>query len=145
MAITPRFSVMCDEVRQENNGKFFVIGMYTPDMSLPQLPFVASTLTFLLWLQIDRPGSFQFNARLTQLDSGAVITQAMGGFNIAAVRPDVPGLLPVRLMNVQFSQAGAYTFSFQIQGEPEILHHFQVILNVPIPMQGVQGIPPGMR
>ena len=144
MAIRKTFSIMCDEVRQENNGKFLVIGMYTPDMSVPQLPFLISPLTFVLWLQIDRPGGMQFSAKLTHLESGNIIAQAMGGFQVVAVRPDVPVLLPVRFMNIQFSRDGAYTFSFQVQGEPEILHDFQVILNVPL-MQQVPMPPAGPR
>lgn len=132
---------MCDELRVENNGKLFIIGMYSPDMSVPQLPFVLPTLTFVFWLECDRPGSYQFNARLAHLESGAVITQAMGGFGINATRPGAVGLLPIRLMGLRFSQAGAHTFSLQFQGEQEIQHHFQLILNVPaMPMLGN---PPG--
>lgn len=143
MPITQRFSVMCDELRQENNGKFLIFGMYTPDMSVPQLPFLVPVLTFVNWLQVDRPGNWQFNARLVHLESGAVLAQAMGGFQILAVNPGSPGLLPIRLQNVQFSQAGAYTLSLQIQNEQEIQHHFQIILAAPmIPGVGMPGLPP---
>src|SRR5882724_6271041 len=94
MPITQKFSIVCDEVRQENNGKFFVIGMYTPDMALPQLPYVVPTLTFLSWLESDRPGEFQFRLKLTHLESGRLLAQGMGGIGFAKAGM---GIVPVRL------------------------------------------------
>lgn len=136
MAIASKFSIMCDEVRVENNGKFLIMGMYTPDMAVPQLPFVCPVLTFLLWLECTIPGNYQFSARIAHLESGTTICQAMGG--VGFNRPGL-GLLPVRLVGVQFTQIGPYTFSVQISGEQEILHHFSVILPVPV-LQTMPGI-----
>jgi hypothetical protein len=48
VAINQKYILVCDEVRQENNGKFMVIGLYTPDMTLPQIPFVLPSLTFFI-------------------------------------------------------------------------------------------------
>jgi hypothetical protein len=135
--ISAKFSIMCDEVRMENNGKFLIIGMYTPDMSVTQLPFVVPVLTFLFWLEGRIPGNYQFNARLTHLESGTVVTQAMGAFGL--VKPG-PGLAPIRLVGVQFSQPGPYTFSLQVQNEEEILHNFVVLLITPV-MPNIPGVP----
>jgi len=137
MAITSKFSLLCDEVRVEINGKLWIIGVYTPDMAVPQLPFVVPILTFVFWLDGKIPGNYQFNAKLMHLESGAVITQAMGAFGLA--KPGT-GLAPIRLVGVQFSQAGAYTLSLKIQDEPEILHQFSVLLFAPV-MQGIPGMP----
>jgi hypothetical protein len=133
MAISSRFSLMCDEVRVENNGKFLIVGMYTPDMSVPQLPFVVPILTFVFWLEGKIPGNYQFSAKLTHLESGTIVSQAMGAFGLAKAGT---GLAPIRLVGVQFSQAGAYTFSLRIQDEQEILHQFSVLLFAPV-MQGM--------
>jgi hypothetical protein len=125
MAISQKFSIMCDEVRVENNGKFLIIGMYTPDMAVFQLPFVAPVLTFLLWLESDTPGSFQFQMALNQLDSGKTVVQGMGavGFQRAGA-----GLSPIRLTGVPFNAAGAYTFSVKFDGQDALVTHFTVQL-----------------
>jgi len=128
---------MCDEVRLENNGKFLIVGMYTPDMAVPQLPFIVPVLTFLFWLDGRIPNNYQFSAKLSHLESGTVISQAMGAFGL--VKPG-QGIAPIRLMGVQFSQPGPYTFSLQIQNEAEILHQFSVLLITPV-MQNMPGIP----
>jgi hypothetical protein len=130
--------MMCDEVRIENNGKFLIMGMYTPDMSIGQLPFVAPVLTFLFWLEGRIPGNYPFTAKLTHLESGAVITQAMGAFGLA--KPG-QGLAPIRLVGVQFSQPGPYVFTLQVQNEPEILHQFSVLLVTPVMPTGIPGMP----
>jgi hypothetical protein len=135
--ITSRFSIMCDEVRIENNLKFMILGMYTPDMSVPQLPFVVPVLTFLFWLDGRIPNNYPFNAKLSHLESGTVVSQAMGAFGL--VKPG-QGLAPIRLVGVQFTQPGSYTFNLQIQNEVELLHQFSVLLITPV-MQNMPGMP----
>ncbi len=137
MPITQKFSVMCDEVRIENNGKIMVIGMYTPNMTVFQLPYVAATLTFLLWLESDRPGLFQFNAKITNLESGQIVVQAMGGAQFHTVGS---GIAPIRFVGVQFTSAGGYTFSVAFEGQEPIITTFSVILAVPV-TPGAPGFP----
>lgn len=139
MAITQRFSVMCDEVRQENNGKFFVIGMYSPDMAVAQLPYVAPTLTFLLWLESDTPGNFQFQLSLDQLESGKQIAQGMGEVQFARAGA---GIVPIRLTGVPFTAAGPYTFAVRFSNQDALVTHFNVSLGMPQPGQMSQ---PGQR
>jgi hypothetical protein len=138
--VTSVFSIMCDEVRIENNLKFMIIGMYTPDMSVTQLPYIVPVLTFLFWLEGRIPNNYPFNAKLSHLESGAVIAQAMGAFGL--LKPG-RGLAPIRLVGLQFTQPGPYTFSLQIQNEPEILHQFSVLLITPVmpTLPGVPGMP----
>ncbi len=136
MAITQRFSVVCDDVRQENNGKFIVIGMYTPDMAVQQLPTVLPTLTFLLWLESDRLGGFPFTLKLEHLESGKPLAEGMGMMQFT--RPGI-AVGQVRLGNVQFLSPGAYTFSIHFQGQSDTLTTtFAVILNVTPPQLAAQ-------
>jgi hypothetical protein len=45
--LTPYGStVFCDDLRQEDNGKIFLIGVYNQLMYVPQMPFVAPRLFF---------------------------------------------------------------------------------------------------
>jgi hypothetical protein len=125
MPITQKFSLVCDEVRQENNGKFLVVGMYTPDMTVTSIPYVAPTLTFLSWLESDRPGQFQFRMRLAHLESGASLAEGMGGIGFAKAGV---GIVPVRFLGVPFSNPGPYTFTMQFDGQDALITHFSVTL-----------------
>ncbi len=40
MAFTEKFTIMCDEVRKEDNGKLLILGMYIKSIIVPQLPMV---------------------------------------------------------------------------------------------------------
>jgi hypothetical protein len=137
VAINQKYILVCDEVRQENNGKFMVIGLYTPDMTLPQIPFVLPSLTFFIALDSDRPGTHQCRISLQHLETGQVLAQGMGGFGF--LRPGL-ATFPIKFNNVQIMGAGAYTFSLTIDGERDpITTSFNVILNVA--PQGQQGFP----
>lgn len=139
MPISCRFVMMCDEVRVENNGKFIILGVYTPDMSVSQFPATIPLLTFVMWLEYALPGQYQFDARITHLETGTLVAQAMGGMGVP--KPGV-GLIPIRFSPVQFTQAGAYTFSMRFQNENEILHQFSVGLPpAPTLSTGLRGIP----
>ena len=136
MPITQKFSIVCDEVRQENNGKFMVLGMYTPDMAVAQIPYVAPVITFLLWLESDRPGSFQFRLKLAHLETGTVLGQGMGSIGFAKAGM---GIAPVRLLGIPFSSPGAYTFTVQFEDQEALITHFSVILVPPQAMAGLMG------
>jgi hypothetical protein len=137
MALTEKYIVMCDEVRIEMNGKLILMGVYTPDMTVAQLPTVAPVLTFFVMLQDDRPDNHQFRLSVQHLETGHVVAQGMGGFQTPR-----PGLvpLPVRISPIQFSSAGAYTFSLFMDNVPNpITYQFNVILNVTPQLPGVPG------
>jgi hypothetical protein len=133
MAIKEKFILLCDEVRQENNGKFMLIGVYTPDVAVPQLPVVLKQLTFFIALDDDRPDQHQIRFELQHLESGLKIAQGMGGFQ--AQRPGYLAL-PIGIGPLQIASAGAYTFSlyFDNSNSP-ITHSFNILLNIPTPQQ----------
>ena len=135
MTITHKWTLVCDEVRQENNGKFIVIGLYTPNLAIPQIPFTMPYLTFFTCLETDRPGDFQFRMKLTHLESGRTVWEGFGGMGVK--QPGI-GVLPIRLPSVQFQSAGVYTFSFTLVDQPVPLFttDFAVILNLPAQERG---------
>jgi hypothetical protein len=138
MAITSRYVLMCDEVRQEANGKFIVIGLYTPDMSVAQIPVQMPSLTFFAVLESDRPGSVQFRFSLQHLDSGQNIAEGMGASVFQ--RPGM-GVVPIQLRNFAIPNAGTYVFSLNINDQREpITSSFSVILTPPTQA----GFPPGL-
>jgi hypothetical protein len=135
--ITQKYILVCDEVRQEINGKFIILGAYTPDMTIPQIPFALPSLTFFIGLESDRPGNFGMRFSLEHLESGQVIAQGMG--NIGFQKPGV-GPLPLSLKNVLLHNAGTYVISLNIDGQKDpITSSFSVIL---LPQQQ-PGLVPG--
>jgi hypothetical protein len=130
MAITARYIIVCDDFRREDNGKFILIGIYTPDMVVPQIPFAMPTLTFFMVLDSDRPGTFGFRITVQHQESGAVLGQAMGMIPVA--NPQQPIVFPVKIGGVQFNSAGLYSFSVAIDGQRDpLVATWNVVLSVP--------------
>jgi len=71
MALIHQYTLLCDEVRQENNGKFFIIGLYTPDVAVPAVPFALPALSFFNVIKSDAPGTFEFTFKFTHLGTVA--------------------------------------------------------------------------
>lgn len=141
MALTEKYIVLCDDVRQEINGKFILLGVYTPDLAVPQLPALIPALTFFVVMNDDRPDQHQFRLTVQHLETGQVVAQAMGGFQVP--RPGMVAL-PLRVSPIQFASAGAYTFSLYIDNMREpVTHSFNVLLNI-APQQAppIQGAGP---
>jgi hypothetical protein len=129
MPITQKHAIVCDDVRMENNGKWIIIGMYTPDMAVPQIPIVLPSLTFFAWLESDRPGNFPFRMKLEQLESGNVLAEGMGAMQFQ--KPGV-GISVIRFGGIQISQPGAYVYSMTFDGQSDrLLTQFSVILGMP--------------
>src|ERR1035437_260020 len=115
-----------------------LLGVYTPDMSVPQLPVVIPSLTFFIALESDRPGNVQVRFAIQLLDSGRSIAEGMGA--VGFPKPGL-GIMPVQLRNLPLQSAGTYVFSLTLEGQRDpITHSFNVIL---APPQQV-GMMPGM-
>lgn len=137
MPITQKHAIVCDDFRQENSGKFIIIGMYTPDMQVAQLPVMLPTLTLFAWLESDRPGNFPFRFRLEHLETGKALAEGMG---MMAFNKPGPGVTAIRIGGIQIASPGAYTFILQFDGQSErLLTQFSVIFNVNPPIQTRQG------
>lgn len=127
MAITPRYVLVCDQIRQENNGKFIVLGLYTPDIVVGAVPAALSSVGFLVVFDTTHAGTLNFSFQLSH--SGQVLAGGSGAAEVAR-----PGqvVLPFNLGPVQLMSAGTYTFSLQIEGRAEpITANFDVRLNLP--------------
>ncbi len=135
--VKAKYVLVCDEARREDNGKFIIIGLYTPDLSVPQIPFTTPSITFFLCLESDRPGMFRFNVKLEHLETGQNLAEGMGQMQFGA--PGM-GIAPVRFGNVQFIAGGSYIFSINVEGQPDpITTHFNVVLNIPGVSPAVHG------
>lgn len=130
MAINHKYTLLCDQIRVENNGKFMIIGLYTPDVVVPMIPFALPTLAFFTYLETDEPGTWDISFQLTHL--GNVLA---GGSGQVGVQRAGLIALPINLGAINLPGDGKYTFNLQIAGRPEpILLNFSVVLN-PMPPQ----------
>jgi hypothetical protein len=140
MAINHRYTIICDDIRQEINGKLMLIGVYTPNISIPQVPFVLPSLAFFQCFESDRIGSFTIRMRLEQMEVGRPLVEAMGMMNIP--RPGI-GFAPLKLGNIPIPAFGTYTFTVSIEGERDpVISTFDIVLP-PQLQQGTPQIPPG--
>ena len=127
--ITLKYALICDEVRREDNGKLIIIGMYTPNMAVPQLPFVLPQLTLFVHLESDATGHAGLHMKLQRLEDGQTLVEAHGG--LVFQRPG-GGLSHLTFGNVRFMAAGAYNFILEIEGQKEpLIVPFNVILKPP--------------
>jgi hypothetical protein len=129
MPITHKYTLMCDEMRREDNGKLLLIGVYQDVILASQFPFALPGITFYMKIESDRPGSWSVRMRLEHLDSGEKMLEALGA--ITFQRPG-PGINPIRLPPIQFKAPGVYHFVLEVEGQPDpILYEFSVGLHIP--------------
>jgi|SRR5581483_2100285 len=97
-------SLLCEEVRQESNGNFFLIGVVNL-LRVPQLPIVAGRLcVFNRWTA--GIGQFTESIRLIAPDQTTVLRKAETKFELRD-----PSLHATNVMvfgNVEFKTAGSY-------------------------------------
>jgi hypothetical protein len=122
----PQVYLALDDVRQENTGKLIIIGLYTPDISAASIPATLPTLSFVQVLDSDRPGQYTFRVRLTHLESGHQVAEAMGMINF--VRPGM-GVSVVKFGGLVFDRLGTYNLILTLEDHADpILFSFNVIL-----------------
>lgn len=136
MALLHKYTIICDDVRREDNGKLIVLGMFMGTIGVPQLPTTLSTLTVLLVFDADRTENLPFTLKIKSLESGKQLAEAQGFANIP--QPG-PGVMPVKFGNVRIDSAGAYSIETEIRGISEpLVTSFAVVLT---PQIGGQMIP----
>ena len=105
-----------------------IIGVYTPNMTVPQIPFVLPSLSFFLLFDADGPGEHAIKFNLNHLDAGRSL---VGGMGQIGVKRAGTAVMPLKLGNAQFQAVGSYTLSLSIDDAPQILNSFDVTLNIP--------------
>ena len=118
MSITPKYTLVCDDIRQETSGKFIVVGLYMGNITIPHVPFVLPSLAFLQVFESDRPGNFTFKIRLERMETGQAIVEGMGMMGIQ--RPGT-GVAPIRFAPLQLPAFGTYSLTINIEGEPPMV------------------------
>jgi hypothetical protein len=128
--ITHEYTIICDDLRKEDNQKLILIGMYTGTIASAQLPFfMPGGLTFFTCWNADRPGAFDLKIKLQHLESGKTLIEARAGLNVSQ-----PGRshVPIKLAPIQFAAVGMYNLVFDVEGQKDpVIVEFNVQLNLP--------------
>lgn len=122
-----QFSVLCDDVRREDNGKFMLIGLFEA-INARKFPATHSTL-FVVNRWCKGEGAFTQKIRIVNTADGSVIFQTEEQpFEISDI--DRHHTLVSRFNNLVFPAAGKYWV--------EVLLDNELILNYPIMLKEVR-------
>jgi uncharacterized protein DUF6941 len=135
MAIIHKYTLVCDDVRQENNGKLIILGLYTPHIVAFGIPMALPSLSFFQTLESDRPGQYTFRLQLQHLETGHQVAEARGVLNFLQ-----PGqsINVVRFTNVLIDRLGTYNVILTLEDHREpITTSFDIILGTQQPQPGM--------
>jgi len=124
-------SLLCEEVRQEANGNFLLIGILDL-LRVPQLPITAFKLTlFNRWTA--GVGVFNESVRLLAPDQTTVLWK--GGVKFQMKAPNVNSTTVSVFGNVQFTAPGSYYVEVLVDEVMKVRYPINIVL-VQMPSQG---------
>ncbi len=130
-------SLLCEEVRQEANGNFFIIGVVNL-LRVPQLPIVAGRLcVFNRWTA--GIGRFNETIRLMAPDQMTVLRKAEMKFELNDAAMHTTNVM--FFGNVEFKAAGTYFIEVMVDDVMKLRYPIPVV-HVPPPNQNPQQTPP---
>ncbi len=130
-------SILCEEVRQESNGNFFLIGVID-FIRVPQVPVTAFKLSvFNRWTA--GLGQFTETVRLVAPDQSTVVRKSEIKF--AMKDPALNATTVTLFGNVEFASPGAYYMEVSVDDVMKIRFPIQVVV-VPPPNQNPPPAPP---
>lgn len=138
MSIRNKNTLVCDDVRVENTGKFIVIGLYTGPIGVPQIP-VPVGVTFMHFMEADRPGRYSGRFRVEHLETGRRLVE--GQAQVQVINPQLPVIAAIKVP-LQIDREGAYNFILEVDGERDpIMTQFAVTLVRPVQQTGPMTMP----
>ena len=123
-------SLLCDDVRQERNGKFILIGLFDV-IAVPAFPAVFQRLCLVnRWCC--GVGEFRQNSRIYRPDGKTVLVQ---GKEIMVRLPDneATATSVEFFLNVRFESAGAYWIEIHLDSDLKLRYPLKAI-KVPPPV-----------
>jgi hypothetical protein len=126
MPITSKYTIVCDDVRREDNGKLILLGVYADKMIVAQFPITLPTLTFLCALQSNETvEQTPLKYRLENTASGEVIIS--GEAVLAGLPGPGHGTAIFRLTNLTIPSPGKYQFILELEGQPSLAQPLEVV------------------
>ena len=130
-------SLVCEEVRQEANGNFFIIGVINY-LRVPQLPVVVGRLCiFNRWTA--GIGQFNQTIRLTAPDQSTVLRRAEMKFDLTDAAAHTTNIM--FFGNVEFKAVGTFFIEVLVDDVMKLRYPVPVV-HAPPPNQNPQQPPP---
>ena len=131
-------SLLCEEVRQEVNGNFFLVGVIN-FLRVPQLPVVALKLAlFNRWTA--GVGSFTETVRLVAPDQTTVLRKGEVKFTLQDASLHATNV--TLFGQVEFKSAGTYQIEVLVDDVMKLRYPVPVIVTPPQTQPNPQGSPP---
>jgi hypothetical protein len=122
-------SILCEQVRMEANGNFFIIGLMDV-IRVPQLPITAFALTiFNRWTA--GVGQFIESVRLIAPDQTTVLHKSETKFGMKDPSVNATTVTPFR--NVEFGSPGAYYVEVLVDDVMKVRYPVHVLVLPPPP------------
>jgi hypothetical protein len=120
-------SLLCEEVRQEANGNFFIIGVIN-FLHVPQLPIVAGRLwVFNRWTA--GIGRFNETVRFIAPDQTTVLRKAEMKFELSDVATHSTSIM--FFGNIEFKAVGTYFVEVLVDDVMKLRYPIPVVLALP--------------
>ena len=110
------FSVLCDDVRREDNGKFMLIGLFE-NIGAVRFP-VRHPALYVMNCWCSGIGEFTQNTRITAPDGTKLIEDAVTEFKLSDLR--AKHRIVARFNNILFQAPGAYSVEVLLDGELKV-------------------------
>lgn len=133
-------AILCDDVRQERNGKFMLIGLFDAIM-IPQLP-VRYPRLFMVTRWCSGEGEFVQNSRILKPDQSTSLVTGQK-IPVRLPSPEATATNVEVFLNVEFQEEGTHWVEILLDNDLKIRYPLRV--NIVKPQPGQHGnLPPGM-
>lgn len=133
-------AILCDDVRQERNGKFMLIGLFDAIM-IPQLP-VRYPRLFMVTRWCSGEGEFIQNSRILKPDMSTSLVEGQK-IPVRLPNPEATATNVEVFLNVEFQNEGTHWIEILLDGDLKIRYPLRVsIVKQPPGQPG--NLPPGV-
>jgi hypothetical protein len=116
-------SILCDDVRQERNGKFILIGLFDAICS-PTFPLLYPRL-FMVTRWCSGEGTFQQRTRILRPDQSTVLVEGKD-IPVRLPSPEATATNVEGFINVVFQQEGTHWIEILLDGDMKIRYPLRV-------------------
>ena len=116
-------AILCDDVRQERNGKFMLIGLFDA-IVIPQLP-VRYPRLFMVTRWCSGEGEFMQHSRILKPDQSAPLVEGQK-IPVRLPNPEATATNVEVFLNVEFMEAGTHWVEILLDGDLKIRYPLRV-------------------
>lgn len=132
-------AILCDDVRQERNGKFILIGLFDA-IVIPQLP-VRYPRLFMVTRWCSGEGEFHQKSKILKPDMSTSLVEGQM-IPVRLPSPEATATNVEVFLNVEFQEAGTYWVEIQLDGDLKLRYPLRVTLAPRNPTQQPGQPPP---